>query len=265
MTTTTELQTVETTALQRDTPRSLLAKLFDEDKVFLARNVVAGGDPTPDQIAEFLYHCHIRDLDPFAKQIYGILRKDKRSGGKKLTIVTSREGHRVIAERTGRLLDIEEPVFDIEPHEFDDNYRGHKHPNKCSVTVRFLGAHGRELSRTATVYWSEFAKDPKASNGTFWRDMPWHMLAKTAEVHALRKAFPSELGGIELPGNYDDEPRIKKVDANVRDVPRASREELDNIRPLPNPIDPSLAKDLERKAATPEIRRKEQERAEATS
>jgi len=247
--------------VRQDTPLSRLAGFGQDDQIHLKSLISGAREPTWEQVGLFVHHCVIRGLDPFCGQVFGIIRESK--GVPKLTLTTSREGFRVIAERTQRLISIGEPKFDREEEDFPDDHKGHKHPNWARVAVKYVNKLGDPVKASLKVRWSEFYK----KEGGFYDRMPWHMLGKVAEVHALRKAFPDQMAGFEVRGEFQNEPPIKEIDADVRDVPRrrASREELDNIRPLPNPIDQRLAKDLERKAATPEIVEKEQERAGVTS
>ena len=47
------------------------------------------------------------------------------------------------------------------------------------------------------VFWSEYVQTKQDGNPTkFWNDMPMNQLAKCAEAHAFRKAFPEDCGGL---------------------------------------------------------------------
>jgi phage recombination protein Bet len=67
---------------------------FKPDQIQLIKNTIAK-DATDDELKLFLYQCQRTGLDPMTRQIYFM----KRSG--KVTIQTSIDGFRVIAERSG--------------------------------------------------------------------------------------------------------------------------------------------------------------------
>jgi hypothetical protein len=101
-----------------------------------------------------------------------------------MTVQTSIDGYRVIAERSGQLAGIEDAVYDREDL---------PHPNKASVTVYRL-VDGLKVSFTASARWSEYA--PTGGQAFMWQKMPYLMLGKCAETLALRKAFPNDLSGL---------------------------------------------------------------------
>jgi phage recombination protein Bet len=152
----------------------------DEDRALL-KSVTK--DVSDAELAVFQMMCDRTGLDPFLKQIYAIKRSDK--GEKKLTIQTSIDGFRLIADRTGQYAGNSEPTYDTETAE---------HPGWAKVTVfKLVGGHLAPF--TAKVRWEEFY--PKV-HSAFWDRMPYHMLAKVGESHALRKAFPQELSGLYI-------------------------------------------------------------------
>lgn len=148
--------------------------------------------PDPD-VALFVWRCKATGLDPFQGHIVGIYRKDDQAeGGVKLSIQTEVAGYRVAAFRSGELIDVTEPVFDREP---DD-----KPPLWARVIVKRIGPKGNEMSFAYTAHYREFLR-----NGPVWKSMPWHMLGLRAEGHALKKAFPDILAGIDLGGRDGDD------------------------------------------------------------
>lgn len=62
-----------------------------------------------------------------------------------------------------------------------------KKPETCTITVKRL-VHGYVGEYTATVFFSEFS-----TGKSLWQSKPRMMLAKVAEMHALRMACPEEL------------------------------------------------------------------------
>jgi phage recombination protein Bet len=129
----------------------------------------------------FVQVCKRQKLDPFAKQIFAVKR------GQQMTIQTSIDGYRIIAERTGRYMPGREATFT-----YDD---------KGSLTsatsyVKKMDAKGEWHETSATAYFDEYKQEFNGKLSGMWSKMPRAMLSKCAESLALRKAFPSEMGGI---------------------------------------------------------------------
>jgi phage recombination protein Bet len=152
-----------------------------QDQLELIKNTVAAG-ATADELKLFMVIANRSGLDPFTRQIHFVKR------GGRATIQTGIDGYRAIAERTGQLAGIDDPIYDTESEQ---------HPNKATVTVyRMVGEH--RVPFTASARWSEYV--PQQGQDFMWRKMPYLMLGKVAESLALRKAFPNDLSGL-----YTDE------------------------------------------------------------
>lgn len=135
-----------------------------------------------DQFAEYRHALDRFRLNPFANQIYSILRFDKRSGKKKLAIQTGIDGFRLIADRTGQYAGSDDAKFDREDPK----------PGKATVTV-YKMVDGQRCAFSASARWAEYYP---AQQPGLWNTKPCVMLAKCAESLALRKAFPAELSGL---------------------------------------------------------------------
>ena len=169
---------------------------FTPEQVQLIKSQIAP-KATNDELKLFLNQCKRTGLDPFSRQIYAIHRTkwnaDKKSYENKMTIQTSIDGFRVIAERSGDYAGQDEPIF----NEIDGKLIS------CKVTVyRFKSAQKyaiptRYAAAVGVAYWDEFkqtGKDGKESG--MWAKMPHTMLSKVAEAIALRKAYPQDLSGL---------------------------------------------------------------------
>ncbi len=148
---------------------------YTAEQVSLIKRTIAK-DATDDELRLFVQQCERSGLDPFAKQIHFV----KRQG--KMTIQTGIDGYRLIADRTGRYVGNDDPVFDDEDS-----------PSKATVTVYKL-VNGIRCPFTASARWAQYY--PGKQQGFMWEKMPHVMLGKCAEALALRKAFPQELSGL---------------------------------------------------------------------
>ncbi len=72
---------------------------FDANQIQIIKNVLCKGI-TDDELNLFSAVCRKTGLDPFMKQIYAVKRHGR--DGPQMTIQTSIDGYRLIAERTGR-------------------------------------------------------------------------------------------------------------------------------------------------------------------
>lgn len=177
----------------------LMKSKWSRDQIELVKRTICKG-ASDDQMMLFEYVCTRTGLDPFMKQIYGIIRMtNNKDTGKKdptMTIQTSIDGLRLIADRTGNYLPGRDSTF-----AYDKDGRLF---SATSYIKKWSRGSWHEVS--ATAIYSEYK--PKYPND-FWTDKPHIMLAKCAEALALRKAFPAEMSGV-----YAKE----ELDQNVIDV-----------------------------------------------
>lgn len=178
---------------------------FTNEQVELVRKQIAP-NASSDELKLFLYQCQRTGLDPLTRQIYCIHR------GGKMTIQTSIDGFRVIAERSGEYAGQDEPVFTEENGKIIC----------CKVTVYKFSANGtRYPAAVGVAYWDEYAQ-----TSPMWQKFKHTMLAKCAEALALRKAFPQDLSGIYT----SDEMEQAGTPEEVTDVP--TKEERDLLKSL---------------------------------
>ena len=182
-----------------------LAKIeFNQEQVELIKRTIAK-DATDDELKLFMHQCKRTGLDPMTRQIYFMKR------GGKVTIQTSIDGFRVIAERSGDYAGQDEPIFVKEDNDLF-----------CKVTVYRFRGDVRYPAAVGVAYWKEYC--PPAGQDFMWKKMPHTMLSKVAEALALRKAYPQDLSGLYTSDemNQADE-KPKSVDAVAEEDKAALR------------------------------------------
>lgn len=165
---------------------------FNEDQVKLIKSQIAP-KATDSELQLFLYQAERTGLDPLTRQIYAIHRacKENVNGAwvwvNKMSIQTSIDGFRVIAERSGDYAGQDEPIFTEEGAKLIS----------CKVAVYRFRGDVRYPAAVGVAYWSEYVQTDKENNPSgLWKKMPHTMLAKVAEALALRKAYPQDLSGL---------------------------------------------------------------------
>ncbi len=119
--------------------------------------------------------------------------------GSNYSLVSSIDYSRKIAMRSG-LVGKSEPEY-----EFDEN----KKPISCKITVK-RNASGVIGEYTAKVFFSEYT-----TGRNLWTTKPLTMLAKVAEMHALRSAFPEEMSQTYIEEEFEKETEILPSETKV--------------------------------------------------
>jgi phage recombination protein Bet len=159
----------------------LALKHNEIDMALVARTVAKGC--SSDELQLFAAICKRTGLDPFARQIYAIKR------GGVMTTQVSIDGARLVAQRSGEYAGQVGPFWCGADGVWVDVWLAKTPPLAAKV-----GVHRRGFEQTlfAVAIWSEYAQ----TQGNMWAKFPSVMLAKCAEMIALRRAFPAELSGL---------------------------------------------------------------------
>lgn len=178
--------------------RPALPELADlpTEKLRVVQDVLCPG-ASASELQLFWAFCQRTGLDPFAKQIYAIKRKQKMDNGtwgERLTIQTSIDGFRVIAERNPDYAGQVGPFWCGEDGEWKDVWLTSRPPAAARVGVC---RKGFAEPLYAVALWSEYAQTSQTGEPfAMWKKMPATMLAKCAESQALRRAFPNDMSGV---------------------------------------------------------------------
>lgn len=152
---------------------------------------------TPTEFALFLTVAARTGLDPFARQIYAIKRRQRQPDGTYkdvMVLQTGIDGFRAIGARTGGYAGQEGPQWCGKDGQWKDIWLEEGYPAAARVGI-YIKGFDRPVWGVAK--WREFAPlNEKGQVTGLWAKMPDHMLAKAAEAQAWRKAFPYEMAGV---------------------------------------------------------------------
>lgn len=181
-------------------------------------------------VAAFLAHCHQTQLNPLARQIYCIARKSK--GQLRWQIQISIDGARLVAERSGKYRGQTTPEYTSDGVTWTEVWLAEQPPKAARVGVRHADfpepLYAVALWEAYAVYddvWESGRKTGEKKPSAMWSKMGPLMLAKCAEMLALRKAFPQDLSGLYSPeemaqaGGVPSEPPASQRPAVAAAVP----------------------------------------------
>ena len=180
----------------------------------------------PGDLAVFFHQVQRTGLDPFARQIYMIGRRQKQGNQwvTKQTIQTGIDGFRLIArracDRTKETLSISQPYYATPDGNWLDFWPFDTPPVAAKVMVKRGGGEF-----PAVAMFREYAGTTRDGSLTrMWADKPAVMIGKCAEALALRKAFPLDLSGL-----YTSE----EMNASDADVLGAEAPSVDRLPHVP--------------------------------
>ena len=193
---------------------------FDERQV-AALKQLGVADASRADLAVFMHVVQRTGLDPFAKQIYMLGRRDRNTGQVRQTIQTAIDGYRLIARRAadaaGHSLGYEDTLWCGPDGVWTKAWLSDDPPSAAQVVVV------RDGDRYPAV---ALLKEYRQERSPMWRDKAALMLAKCAEALALRKAFPQDLSGVytaeEMDQNNDPTVHVDQVTQPAQDPTRTA-------------------------------------------
>lgn len=208
-------------------------------QVALVQETVAK-DCNPDEFNLFMEAARSYGLDPFRKQILPLVfgKNAKDPSKRRMSIVVSRDGLRVIAQRCGNYRPASEPAEII----YDEALKGPTNPKGIVLARVYLwqqDKRGEWFKVVGEACWDEFAPivEEWADNGQGqrrptgnrtldangnWPKMPVVMIVKCAEAQALRAGWPDQFGGVYAEEEMD---RAKVIDLTASEIVASEAEE----------------------------------------
>jgi phage recombination protein Bet len=151
-------------------------------------------------VEAFLQQCMRTGLDPIARQIYCIKR------GAKWQTQVSIDGARLVAQRTGEYEGQPRTLWSNDGETWTPAWVATaEHPYPAFAEAGVFRTGHREPMRVVARWdsyavfedvWENNRKTGEKQLSSMWAKMPDLMLAKVAEMLALRKAFPQDLSGL---------------------------------------------------------------------
>lgn len=166
---------------------------YNPEEVELIKNTVAK-DATDLELKLFLSYCQRTGLDPLTRQIYFSKGKPDKNGKQKVSMLTSIDGFRLVADRSEQYQGQTPAQWCGADGKWTDIWLQSTPPKAAKVGVWKAGF--KEPLYAVAVF-DEYAQRYNDGNlQHMWKKMPALMISKVAESLALRKAFPNDLSGL---------------------------------------------------------------------
>lgn len=180
-----------------------VAVVFDEERLTLLKDQL-NPDLSDGEMALFAEVCQRVSLDPFARQIYAVKRWNNQLKRKVMTVQTSIDGFRLVAQRTGEYAGQRGPYWCGPDGEWLVDKDGKPRPwladkPPAAATVGTL-RRGFAEPLFSVARFNAYAQRTRDGGLTSMWDYPSGMgdlmIGKCAEALSLRRAFPQELSGL---------------------------------------------------------------------
>jgi phage recombination protein Bet len=208
-------------------------------QISLVKHTIAK-DCNDDEFSLFMEVARAKGLDPFLGQIIPMVFNKDKPDKRKLTIIISRDGQRVIAQRCGDYRPASKPPA----YEMDKDLMSETNPQGIVSATVYLWKKDIPANEWYEVagqsFWAEMApvadewvydkeegkrkpsgKKVLDSSGN-WCRMPRLMIAKCAEMQALRAGWPEQFDGMYDEAEMD---RAKVLDLTATEIVEQERQE----------------------------------------
>ncbi|MHC2797150.1 phage recombination protein Bet [Mesorhizobium jarvisii] len=212
-------------------------------------------DCNTDEFNLFVEVARAKGLDPFLGQIIPMIFSKGDANKRKMTIIISRDGQRVIAQRCGDYRPASKPPS----YEFDAELKSETNPQGIVSATVYLWKQDAKTAVWFEVagqsYWDEFAPisypydaykmvdtgetwedsgkpkkkrvlrdgaTPQLDDSGNWCRMPRLMIAKCAEMQALRAGWPEQFTGLYDEAEMD---RAKVLEMAASEIVAHEQEE----------------------------------------
>jgi phage recombination protein Bet len=219
---------------------------------FFANPTKGGKMPTPEDAFKFMMLCRARQLDPWLGDAY-LLGYDTKQGDSwvaQFDIITAHQALLKRAEASSQYLGMESGII-VADIVYEDtpglpSFQSTEYPQAVQFDPRTLREQVGDFWYEGQVVLGGWAKvhrkdkdipayerlkrsvfDKEASR---WRKDPAGMIAKVAEAHALRRAFPNELSGMYT----HDEHRAQLIDHKEESQPKSRGDSIPTLEHHPD-------------------------------
>lgn len=221
---------------------------FTTSQLNIIKSTVAK-DTNAQEFDLFMEACRSYGLDPFRKQIHAVVYSKDNAEKRKMTIIVSRDGLRVLAHRCKDYRPASAPAHIT----YDESLKGPTNPKgivSATVTLYKQDNRGEWYPVAGEAYWDEYA--PVSDEWAFceqerkrkptgrkvldasgnWAKMPIVMITKCAESQALRAGWPETFGNIYSEEEMDRHAASVAASEQMEAYSRAQREERTGGRGL---------------------------------